>query len=95
MDPATTTTQSATLFSTLLPFVLMFAVFYFLLIRPQQKQQKARQAMLDGLKKGNKIITIGGIHGEIVEVKEDNLIIKIADKVEIKTTRGAVSQVIS
>ncbi len=95
MDPATTTTQSATLFSTLLPFVLMFAVFYFLLIRPQQKQQKARQAMLDGLKKGNKIITIGGIHGEIVEVKEDNLVIKIADKVEIKTTRGAVSQVIS
>jgi len=89
------TTQSASLFSTLLPFVLMLAIFYFLLIRPQQKQQKARQAMLDGLKKGNKIITIGGIYGEIVEVKEDTLIIRVADKVEIKTTRGAVSQVIS
>lgn len=89
------TTQSASLFSALLPFVLMFAIFYFLLIRPQQKQQKARQAMLDGLKKGNKIITIGGIYGEIVEVKEDTLIIRVADKVEIKTTRGAVSQVIS
>ncbi|NLY55191.1 MAG: preprotein translocase subunit YajC [Firmicutes bacterium] len=89
------TTQSASLFSALLPFVLMLAIFYFLLIRPQQKQQKARQAMLDGLKKGNKIITIGGIYGEIVEVKEDTLIIRVADKVEIKTTRGAVSQVIS
>lgn len=87
-------TQGTTLIGALLPFILMFAIFYFLLIRPQQKQQKARQAMLDSLKKGNKVITIGGIYGEITDIKDDQLILRIADKVEIKTTRGAVSQVI-
>lgn len=88
-------TQSAGLVSALLPLILMFAIFYFLLIRPQQKQQKARQAMLDGLKKGNKVITIGGIYGEIIDVKDDNLVLRIAEKVEIKTTKGAISQVLS
>lgn len=92
MDQAS---QSVGLLNALLPFVLMFAIFYFLLIRPQQKQQKARQAMLDGLKKGNKVITIGGFYAEITEVKEDTLTLRIAEKVEVKATKGAVNQVIS
>ncbi len=54
--------------ASILPFILMFAVFYFLLIRPQQRKSKTRNAMLSQLKKGDKIVTIGGMHGTIMEI---------------------------
>lgn len=76
------------------PIILMVVIFYFMLWRPQKKQQKQRQEMLDSLKAGVKIITAGGIYGTIVSLHDDHLIIRVADKVEIKITRNAVSQVL-
>ncbi|HHX26038.1 MAG TPA: preprotein translocase subunit YajC [Firmicutes bacterium] len=86
--------QQGSLASSLLMLALMFGIFYFFLIRPQQTQQKKRREMLDSLRKGNTVITIGGVYGQIVEVKDDSLIIQIADNVRIRTVRGAVNSVL-
>lgn len=72
------------------PIILMVVIFYFLLWRPQKKQQKKRQEMLESLKPGAKIVTVGGVMGNIVSLHDDYLIVRIADKVEIKITRAAV-----
>lgn len=77
----------------LLPFVLMIAVFYFVLIRPQQQQQKKRREMLDSVKVGDKVVTIGGIHGEITAVTEDEVRLRVADKVELRMNRQGIGQV--
>ncbi|WP_134700050.1 preprotein translocase subunit YajC [Ammoniphilus sp. YIM 78166] len=79
----------------ILPLVLMFAIFYFLLIRPQQKKAKQRNAMLDALKKGDKVVTIGGVHGTIMELREDTLVVKIAENTRVTMEKGAVNQVVS
>lgn len=78
----------------LMPFIVVGVLFYFMILRPQQKQQKERQAMLDSLKKGDKIVTAGGIYGEIVALKEDYVTLKIADKVEIKMARSGINHVV-
>ena len=78
----------------LLPMVLMFVVFYLLLIRPQQKQRKERQDMLGALKKGDKVVTIGGIHGTLTDVKEHVIRLKVADNLELKLNREAVGYVV-
>jgi preprotein translocase subunit YajC len=85
---------SGILISRFLPFVLLAVLFYFMIWRPQQKQQKERKAMLDSLKKGDKIVTIGGIHGELTSLKEDYVTIKVADKVEMKLSRSGISHVV-
>lgn len=77
----------------LLPFALMFAVFYFVLIRPQQQQQRKRREMLDNVKVGDDIVTVGGIHGKLTQVKEDEVTIRIADKVDITLNRQGIGQV--
>ena len=74
----------------LLPLVLMFAIFYFLLIRPQQKKAKQHKEMLGSLKRGDSIITTGGIYGRIVEVNDNSMNIEVADKVRIKVAKGFV-----
>ena len=76
-------------------FVLMVIIFYFLLYRPQKKQQKQRNTMMDNLKVGHRILTIGGIHGEITYIdleKSDFIRIRIADNVEIKISSAAVAR---
>ena len=73
-----------------LPFIVMFAVFYFLLIRPQQQQQKRRQAPSTASRK-DRVITAGGIHGEITDPKDDVITLRLADKVEIRLARAGVS----
>jgi preprotein translocase subunit YajC len=78
-----------------LPLVLMFAIFYFLLIRPQQKKQKQRSAMLSAIKKGDKVVTIGGMHGTVLEVKEDVLVVRISENTKVTLERGAVNQISS
>ncbi len=75
----------------LLPFAAIFAVFYFLLIRPQKKQQQQHKEMLGNLKRGDKVITTGGVYGTIEGVTETTLQLKIANQVKIKITRGSVS----
>jgi len=74
----------------LLPLVLMFAIFYFLLIRPQQKKAKQHKEMLSSLKRGDSIITTGGIYGRIVEVNDTSMNVEVADKVRIKMAKGFV-----
>jgi preprotein translocase subunit YajC len=79
---------------TIILFGLIFVIFYFMIIRPQQKRQKERQKMLDAVKKGDKIITSGGIHGSVIGVDEKTLLVQIADNVKVKVERGSVSGVI-
>jgi len=73
------------------PILFMGFVFYFLLYRPQKKEQQRRTNMLDSLKKGDRVITAGGIHGAITALTEKLVTIKIADKVEINVSRTAIS----
>jgi preprotein translocase subunit YajC len=73
-----------------LPLIIIFAIFYFILIRPQQQKQKKHKSMLDSLQKGDKIITIGGLYGIIREIKGDVLTLEIAKDVVINTTRSAI-----
>ncbi|MFC5529255.1 preprotein translocase subunit YajC [Cohnella yongneupensis] len=78
---------------TLLPFVLMFAIFYFLLIRPQQKKQRNRGSMLNALKKGDKVTTIGGLHGTISEITDDTIVLKVNDVTKLTFDRSAINNV--
>ncbi len=77
-----------------LPLIILFVIFYFLLIRPQQKQQKKRQELLGSLKKGDRVVTIGGLHGVIKEIDENTLSLKIADNLNVKFARGAVDRIL-
>ena len=78
-------------FSAFIPLILMFAIFYFLLIRPQQKKTKQHREMIGSLKKGDRIITSGGLHGRITGSSDTTLTVEIADKVRVKVARGNVS----
>lgn len=78
---------------TLAPFILMFAIFYFLLIRPQQKKQKQRGAMLNSLQKGDKVVTIGGLHGTIVEITDDTVVLRVNDVTKLTFDRSSVNNV--
>lgn len=73
------------------PIILIFGVFYFLLIRPQQKKQKETTEMLANLKKGNKVVTSGGAHGIIMALGEDTVTLKIADKTNVIYQRSAIA----
>jgi preprotein translocase subunit YajC len=81
-------------FATLIPLLLMFVLFYFLLIRPQQKRQKAVQRMQNELQKGDKIITIGGLHGFIDAIEEGTIVVKCGDGSRLTYDRNAVREVI-
>ena len=76
---------------TFLPFIAIIAIFYFLIIRPQNKKQKETQKMLAALKKGDKIVTIGGIHGTIQSVRESTVVVKVCDGAKIEFSRNAIS----
>ncbi len=76
------------------PLILLFVVFYFLLIRPQQKQQKARKEMIGSLKKGDRVVTIGGIYGIIKEIDEAVISLRVADNLNLKFSRAAVDRVV-
>lgn len=81
--------------ASLLPFIFIFAIFYFLLIRPQQKRMKAHQEMVKAVKKGDEVITAGGILGKITAVEgEEYALVQIASGVEIKVVKTTLSQVI-
>lgn len=76
------------------PIIVIFAIFYFLIIRPQQKREKDRRNMLSSLKEGDDIITIGGIYGRILNLKEDVVTLDVGDKIKIKVTRSAIGNVL-
>lgn len=77
-----------------LPLAIIFAIFYFLLIRPQQKKQKEQKEMLGNLKAGERIITNSGIYGTIVKMTEKNVTVQIADGVKVKIARGAIADIV-
>ena len=81
-------------FTAILPLIIMFAIFYFLLIRPQQKKAKEHKNMVGALKKGDEVITNGGLLAKITEVGDNFLTCQIAEKVEIKLQSHAVSTVL-
>lgn len=78
-------------FSAFIPLILMFVIFYFLLIRPQQKKSKALREMVNSLKKGDRIITSGGIHGRITGLSDITLTVEISEKVRVKVNRANVA----
>lgn len=78
---------------TLVMFGLIFLIFYFMIIRPQQKRQKERQKMLDAVKKGDKIVTAGGIHGTVIGVEDKIVLVQIADTVKVKVDRSSVANI--
>lgn len=81
-------------FGFLLPMIIIFAAFYFLLIRPQQKKQKAHTELVGKLKAGDEVLTAGGILGVITATSDHYAIVKIADNTEIKIQKASVAQVV-
>jgi preprotein translocase subunit YajC len=75
------------------PFIAIIGIFYFLIIRPQNKKQKDTQRMLSALKKGDRVVTIGGIHGTIQSVRESSVILRVDDSTKIEFSRSAVASV--
>jgi preprotein translocase subunit YajC len=77
-------------FYTFLPLILLFAVFYFLLIRPQQKRAKQHKTFMESLKRGDTVITSGGLYGKITGITDEAITMEIAEKVRVKVSRSAV-----
>jgi len=90
---AATASGSGNLLATLFPFLIIIVIFYFFLIRPQSKKQKETEKMLNALKKGDKVITIGGIHGTVSSVKEKTIILKVDENCKLEFNRSAISSV--
>lgn len=84
--------QQSSIIGSFLPLIILFAIFYFLIIRPQQKSQKAHKEMLEGLAKGDKIVTAGGLIAEIIKPEEDFIKIKLNDDTIVKLDRAFVSK---
>ena len=77
------------------PFILIIAIFYFFIIRPQNKKQKETEKMINALKKGDKVVTIGGIHGVVFAVKEATVVVKVDDGAKIEFTKSAIAKVVN
>ncbi len=86
---------TASMMTTIITFVLIILIFYFLIIRPQKKKDKETKAMLEAMKKGDKVVTIGGIHGTVVSVKDQTVVIKVDDSARIEFSKNAISSVSS
>jgi preprotein translocase subunit YajC len=85
---------SSAVFTQLLFFGAIFAIFYFLLIRPQQKQKREREAMLGALKKGDRVVTTGGLWGTVTGLDEQKVVLRVADQVRLEFDRAAVGRVV-
>ncbi len=79
--------------ATFIPLILIFVVFYVLLILPQQKKQKKHKQMIDSLKRGDKVITMGGIHGTVTHVGDTTVTLRVADDVKIEVSKGAIATI--
>ena len=78
----------------LAPLILIFVIFYFLLIRPQQKKQKNHQKMLESIRKGDRVVTSGGVYGTVVGVKDNVVVLKIAENVKVEFSKAAISAIV-
>ncbi len=96
-EAVSTAAKQPSMFASIFPLVLIFGVFYFLIIRPQSKKIREHQNLVQKLGKGDKVVTSGGIFGEIVKVEEDKnaFLIEIAEQVRIRVRRDAVSEIVN
>ena len=81
------------MFSTVIMFSLIILIFYFLILRPQQKRQKDRQKLLESVQKGDRVVTVGGLHGTVVGLEEKTVLVQVADNLKLKFERTAISSV--
>ena len=87
--------EAPNMLMSMMPLIAIIGIFYFLIIRPQSKKQKETKKMLEALKKGDKIVTIGGIHGVIQTVRENSVIVKVDENTKLEFSRSAISSIIS
>ncbi len=90
-DPAA---GAGTILPTLVTFGLVFVIFYFLIIRPQNKKQKETKKMLSSLKKGDRVVSIGGVHGTIQSIKDDTVVLRVDASTKLTFSRSAISNVL-
>jgi len=83
--------ESSPMWTFMAPMVLMVVIFYFLLIRPQQKKAKEHKALLDNLKRGDRVVTSGGLIGTIVNIEDPLVVIEVADKVKVEVARPYIA----
>jgi preprotein translocase subunit YajC len=81
-------------FGTFIPFILIFIMMYFVLLRPQMRRQKEQQKLVTALKTGDRVVTNAGIHGLIANVKDSTVIVKVADNVKIEMEKSAIANVL-
>ncbi|MDD8019195.1 MAG: preprotein translocase subunit YajC [Bacteroidota bacterium] len=93
MAPAQQGQGGGEIYSTIIMFGLIIAIFYFMIIRPQQKRAKEREQLLSTIKKGDKVVTAGGVHGKIISVEEKTVLLEIADNVKVKMERSSIAVV--
>ena len=94
MAPPQGGNSEGSLISTLVMFGLIIGIFYFLILRPQQKRQKEKQKMLEAIKKGDKIITAGGMHGTVVGLDEKTVLLQVSDNAKMKFDRSAIATIL-
>lgn len=92
---ATDPVAAGSMMTTFITFGLIILIFYFLIIRPQKKRDKETRLMIESMKKGDKVVTIGGIHGTVITVKENTVVVKVDDSARIEFTKSAISSVTS
>ncbi len=90
-----TASPTGSMVTSLIMFAAIILIFYFLIIRPQKKRDKETKAMLAAIKKGDKIVTIGGIHGTVVAVKDQTVVVKVDDNARIEFSKNAISTVVN
>ena len=93
LPPLQDANATGSMISTVVMFGAVFAIFYFMIIRPQNKKQKAMQKMIDAVKKGDRVVTIGGIHGTVQSVKEKTVVVKVDDAARIEFSKSAIASV--
>ena len=85
--------QESTVWVQLVPFILIFVIFYFMLIRPQARRQREHADMLSNLKKGDRVLTQGGLYGVVVGTKDDVVVLKIAENIKVEVAKPAITAV--
>jgi len=94
MPLAQVSSSQNSIFMPIVTFGLVFVIFYLFIIRPQNKKQKETEKMISAVKKGDKIVTIGGIHGEVTSTKEKSVIVKVDENCKIEFSRSAIASVV-
>ena len=91
--PAAGGSATGSMLSTLIPFALVFVIFYFLIIRPQNKKQKDMKKMIEAVQKGDKVVTIGGMHATVDKVKDGIVVLRVDENVKMEFSKSAIASV--